>query len=77
MKSVLIDVDVLREKLGYFYAGDWVRCIAEGMTGTMHVGDEFQIWHIHEDGTIKMFDNFGDSRYTTLGDLLLNFDKIW
>ena len=46
------------------------------MTGTMHVGDEFQIGHIHEDGNIKMFDNFGDSRYTTLGDLYLNFEVV-
>ena len=31
----------------------------------------------YDDYCFKLLDEESDIRYTTLGDLLLNFDKIW
>jgi len=72
MKSVLIDVEAMREKLGNFLAGDRIKFIAHGMTGTMHIDEEYLIQRIDKCGSVKLIDMEGDSRYTTLGDLYLN-----
>ena len=72
MKSVLIDVEAMREKLGNFLAGDRIKFIAEGMTGNMHIDEEYLVQRIDKCGSVKLIDMEGDRRYTTLGDLYLN-----
>ena len=76
MKSVLIDVEAMREKFGSFLAGDRIKFITDGMTGTMHIDDEYLVQRIDKCGSVKLIDMEGDSRYTTLGDLYLNTKVI-
>jgi len=60
-----------------FNAGDIVACVSDNMTGTIKIEEQFFIVRIDDDGVVKLLDEESDIRYTTLGDLLLNFDKIW
>lgn len=76
MKEVLISGDALKDKLGVFNAGDIVACVSDNMTGTIKIEEQFFIVRIDDDGVVKLLDEESDIRYTTLGDLLLNFDKI-
>jgi len=57
--------------------GDIVACVSDNMTGTIKIEEQFFIVRIDDDGVVKLLDEESDIRYTTLGDLLLNFDKIW
>lgn len=77
MKEVLILSNDLKDKLGVFNAGDIVACVSDNMTGTIKIEEQFFIVRIDDDGVVKLLDEESDIRYTTLGDLLLNFDKIW
>jgi hypothetical protein len=77
MKEVLISGDFVKDKLGVFNAGDIVACVSDNMTGTIKIEEQFFIVRIDDDGVVKLLDEESDIRYTTLGDLLLNFDKIW
>jgi hypothetical protein len=77
MREVLISGDFVKDKLGVFNAGDIVACVSDNMTGTIKLQEQFFIVRIDDDGVVKLLDEESDIRYTTLGDLLLNFDKIW
>lgn len=77
MREVLISGDFVKDKLGVFNAGDIVACVSDNMTGTIKIEEQFFIIRIDDDGVVKLLDEESDIRYTTLGDLLLNFDKIW
>jgi hypothetical protein len=77
MKEVLISGDFVKDKIGVFNAGDIVACVSDNMTGTIKIEEQFFIIRIDEDGVVELLDEESDIRYTTLGDLLLNFDKIW
>jgi len=77
MREVLISGDALKDKLGVFNAGDVIACVSDNMTGTIKIEEQFFIVRIDDDGVVKLLDEESDIRYTTLGDLLLNFDKIW
>lgn len=77
MKEVLISGDFVKDKIGVFNAGDIVACVSDNMTGTIKIEEQFFIIRIDDDGVVKLLDEESDIRYTTLGDLLLNFDKIW
>ena len=77
MREILIAGDSLKERVGVFNAGDIVACVSDNMTGTIKIEEQFFIVRIDEDGVVKLLDEESDIRYTTLGDLLLNFDKIW
>lgn len=77
MREVLISGDFVKDKLGVFNAGDIVACVSDNMTGTIKIKEQFFIVRIDDDGVVKLLDEESDIRYTTLGDLLLNFDKIW
>jgi len=77
MREVLISGDFVKDKLGVFNAGDIVACVSDNMTGTIKIEEQFFIVRIDDDGVVKLLDEESDIRYTTLGDLLLNFDKIW
>jgi hypothetical protein len=77
MKEVLISSNDLKDKLGVFNAGDIVACVSDNMTGTIKIEEQFFIIRIEDDGVVELLDEESDIRYTTLGDLLLNFDKIW
>ena len=77
MKEVLISGDFVKDKIGVFNAGALVACVSDNMTGTITIEEQFFIIRIDDDGVVKLLDEESDIRYTTLGDLLLNFDKIW
>jgi hypothetical protein len=77
MREVLISGDALKDKIGVFNAGDVIACVSDNMTGTIKIEEQFFIIRIDDDGVVKLLDEESDIRYTTLGDLLLNFDKIW
>ncbi len=77
MREVLISGDFVKDKLGVFNAGDIVACVSDNMTGTIKIEEQFFIVRIDDDGVVKLLDEESDIRYTTFGDLLLNFDKIW
>lgn len=51
--------------------------MSDDMTGTIKIEEQFFIIRIEDDGVVELLDEESDIRYTTLGDLLLNFDKIW
>lgn len=77
MREVLISGDFVKDKLGVFNAGDIVACVSDNMTGTIKIEEQFFIVRIDDDGVVELLDEESDIRYTTIGDLLLNFDKIW